>query len=100
MKTLKTCFLVDAALVAACFLCLRVAQAQTSAFTYQGQLREGGTLANGSFDLQFTLYDAVTGGTAWSPASTATGVAVTDGLFTTSVDFGSDPFDGTPRWIE
>ncbi|MCP5528073.1 MAG: tail fiber domain-containing protein [Verrucomicrobiales bacterium] len=74
--------------------------AQGTAFSYQGRLREGGVPANGSYDLRFTLYDAATEGAAWNPASIVAGVTVTDGLFTASVDFGPDPFDGTPRWIE
>ena len=36
--------------------------AQTSTFTYQGRLTDGGTAANGTYDLQFTLWDAVNGG--------------------------------------
>jgi hypothetical protein len=31
--------------------------AQGTAFTYQGRLNGGGAAANGSFDLQFSLYD-------------------------------------------
>jgi len=29
--------------------------AQTTSFTYQGRLTDGGTAANGNYDLQFTL---------------------------------------------
>src|SRR2546428_12533160 len=36
--------------------------AQTSAFTYQGRLTDGGTPANGNYDLQFTLWDSASGG--------------------------------------
>jgi len=31
---------------------------QTSGFTYQGRLTDGGTPANGNYDLQFVLFDA------------------------------------------
>src|SRR5437870_7471033 len=31
--------------------------AQTTAFTYQGKLTDGGAPANGTYDLQFTLFD-------------------------------------------
>ena len=34
---------------------LVTAHAQGTAFTYQGRLNSSGTLANGSYDLQFTL---------------------------------------------
>ena len=44
-------------------LAASAARAQTTTFTYQGKLTDGGTPANGSYDLQFTLWDAVSGGT-------------------------------------
>jgi hypothetical protein len=34
--------------------------AQTTAFSYQGQLNDNGVPANGAYDLQFTLYDSAT----------------------------------------
>src|SRR5439155_21224007 len=37
--------------------------AQTTSFTYQGRLTDGGTPANNNYDLQFTLWDAASGGT-------------------------------------
>jgi hypothetical protein len=37
--------------------------AQTSAFTYQGRLTDGGTPANGNYDLQFTLWSSLSDGT-------------------------------------
>jgi hypothetical protein len=39
-----------------------VAAQGTTAFTYQGQLRDGGTNANGAYTMIFKLYDAVTSG--------------------------------------
>ena len=30
---------------------------QTSSLTYQGRLTDGGTVANGNYDLQFALWD-------------------------------------------
>ncbi|HQF88306.1 MAG TPA: hypothetical protein PLN26_13845, partial [Acidobacteriota bacterium] len=33
-----------------------------TAFTYQGRLETSGSLANGTYDFQFTLYDADNGG--------------------------------------
>jgi len=43
--------------------CLLVcaAQAQTTAFTYQGRLSDTNVAANGPYDFQFALYDALTG---------------------------------------
>ena len=36
---------------------------QDSAFTFQGKLNDGGTAANGNYDMAFRIYDSVTGGT-------------------------------------
>ena len=36
---------------------------QTTAFTYQGRLTDGGAPANNNYDLQFTLWDAAVAGT-------------------------------------
>lgn len=36
--------------------------AQTTSFTYQGRLSDGGTAANGTYDLQFALFDSARGG--------------------------------------
>jgi hypothetical protein len=39
------------------------ASAQGTGFTYQGRLQDSGANANGNYDFQFTLWDALTGGT-------------------------------------
>ena len=36
--------------------------AQTTAFTYQGHLMDGGVSANGNHDIQFTLKNALAAG--------------------------------------
>jgi hypothetical protein len=72
--------------------------AQGTAFNYQGRLNDNGTPANGSYDLSFTLCDAVTNGTAIGTlTNTATGV--TNGLFTVMLDFGG-VFNGSNYWLE
>ena len=35
--------------------------AQTTSFTYQGILKDGGTVANGAFQMQFQLFDSLGG---------------------------------------
>ena len=55
-----------------------------TAFTYQGSLRDGTGPAEGSFDLEFTLFDAASGGSPIQPALVVEDVAVEDGLFTVS----------------
>jgi hypothetical protein len=58
-------------------------------FTYQGRLTDGGSPANGVYDLQLILYDAAVGGTQVGPIVTSDDVTVTNGLFTINLDFGS-----------
>lgn len=90
--------------VAAILLAAAVAvSAQTSmgaAFTYQGQLKSGGTPYTGSADMQFTLYDDPVSGSVVAGPFAAGNVPVQNGLFTTTVDFGSTAFTGKARWLE
>ncbi len=74
--------------------------AQGTAFTYQGQLTSGGSPANGSYDLAFTLYLTNLTGSAVAGPVTNTATGVTNGLFTTLVDFGPGVFTGTNQWLE
>ena len=61
MKLIKT-FLLTAC-VLTIWLTAPQSHAQgTTAFTYQGQLRDGGTNANGTYTMTFKLYDAVSAG--------------------------------------
>ncbi len=71
-----------------------------SAFTYQGQLEQSGALANGTCDLQFSLFDTLSSGNQVGPTLTVTPVSVTDGLFTVPLDFGGSAFDGNDRWLQ
>ena len=71
----------------------------TTSFTYQGQLRDGGTNANGTYTMTFKLYDALTSG--GQIASTVTSnLALANGLFSVSLDFGASAFNGSPRWLD
>jgi hypothetical protein len=79
---------------------LSIASAQGTAFTYQGQLQNNGAPANGTYDLQFTLYTNSTGGTAAAGPVTNSAVGVTNGLFTVTMDFGSGPWNGQTNWLE
>src|SRR5947208_4993728 len=78
--------------------------AQTTSFTYQGRLTDGGAPANNNYDLQVTLWDAVVGGTQQpqpAPAAlTKTNVAVTGGVFSVLLDFGISAFPGADRFLE
>src|SRR5437016_9253347 len=85
-------------------LCAVTALAQTTSFTYQGRLTDGGTAANGNYDLQFTLWDALSGGTQQpqpAPVTVArSAVAVANGIFTVQLDFGATAFPGASRFLE
>jgi len=87
------------ALYAACRLALPAAPPST-ALTYQGRLTEGTNMANGLYDLQFALYDALDGGNLVAGPVTNSLTSVTDGLFTVAVDFGLSVFTGDARWLE
>ena len=71
-----------------------------TAFTYQGTLSRSGQPAKGVFDLQFTLYTDPTRGLPTAGPQTVEDMRITDGLFTTSVDFGKNVYDGTEYWLE
>lgn len=45
------------------FLCAFSVFAQTAAFTYQGRLTDGVMAANGTYEMQFRLFDAESTGT-------------------------------------
>jgi len=79
-------------------LCLQVASAQTTAFTYQGQLASGGAVVTGNYDLRFRLFDINTNLLA-GPVTNAP-VGVTNGLFLTTVDFGAAAWPGAARFLE
>jgi hypothetical protein len=88
-------------LIALTFLAsLRLATAQGTAFIYQGQLNANGVPANGSYDLTFALYTNSNNGTATAGPITNLAVAVSNGLFTTTIDFGADAFTGSSNWLQ
>jgi len=64
----------------------------TTAFTYQGQLKQNGVPADGLYDFRFDLL-ARDGG-ARMARTCAFDVEVTHGLFTAEVDFGPTAFEG------
>jgi hypothetical protein len=70
-----------------------------TAFTYQGQLTDAGSPANGSYDFQLILYDAASGGSQVGPIVSLDDLAVSAGLFTVAPDFGA-VFGGARRFLE
>ncbi len=82
----------------AAFLFLALAaRAQTTAFTYQGQLNSSNAPATGAYDFRFQIYNANNSVVA-GPLTNAP-VGVTNGLFTVTLDFGAN-FDGSTRSLE
>ena len=81
--------------------------AQTSvgtAFTYQAQLKQGGEPLNDTADFEFTLWDDPN---STSPNHLVAGpvpvnnVSVSNGLFTTMLDFGEEPWvPNEARWLQ
>ena len=74
--------------------------AQGTAFTYQGQLSSGGNPVTGIYDLTFALYLTNQFGTVVAGPITNSGVAVTNGLFTTTLDFSTGVFTGESFWLQ
>jgi hypothetical protein len=75
-------------------------RAQGTAFAYQGRLNTGGNSATGSYDFQFIVYDNSVGGSEQGPVLTVPAVQVSNGLFTTTLDFGAGVFTGPNRWLD
>lgn len=75
------------------------AQPLTTAFTFQGQVQESGLPAAGTFDIRFRLYDALSGGAQVGPTLCVNDLTVSDGQFTTLLDFGA-VFAGSRRYME
>ena len=78
---------------------LQQVSAVAQGFTYQGELRIGEAPATGRHDFRFTLWDATTGGTQVGATLQRSGVEVSNGRFTTTLDFG-DLFDGRELYLE
>ena len=74
------------------------------AFTYQGYLKDGSGPVNDTCDFQFSLYDALTGGSQIGATQGASGVAVVDGKFNALLnsgnEFGATAFQGEARYLE
>jgi hypothetical protein len=70
-----------------------------STITYQGRLLAEGLPANGNYDLRFTLHDVPAGGNPVTMPLIHNDLAVSNGLFNVSLNFGS-AFNGEARWLE
>lgn len=72
-----------------------------TAFTYQGQLKNGGALVNGNCDFAFGLWDSLN--VQKGITQTQSNIAVTNGLFNVQLNaggqFGVLAFDGNARYL-
>src|SRR5262249_38964518 len=80
-------------------ICSSSVSGQTT-FTYQGKLTDAGNPANANYDLQFGLFDSLSGGTQIGSTVLRSTVSVTDGIFTVQLDFGVSAFSGANRFLE
>ena len=76
------------------------AAANDTSLTYQGELKQNGGLANGTFDMDFSLWDAASAGTQVRSTISLANVPVSDGRFSVELDFGSDAFNNEDRWLQ
>src|SRR5438034_612210 len=76
------------------------ANSQGTAFSYQGKLTDGGNPANGSYDLQFVLFDSLSDGAQIGATLTRSAVAVGNGIFRVQLDYGAGAFSGSERFLE
>jgi len=76
------------------------ATAQSTGFTYQGRVADSGTPVNGNYDLQFALWNSLSGGAQVGSTQTLNAVAVSNGVFTVNLDFGANAFPGANRFLE
>ena len=69
------------------------AYAQTdTTFTYQGELQESRSPANGMYNIDFLLFDALVDGTQIGSTLSIIGQEVIGGIFSTQLDFGAQDF--------
>lgn len=87
-------------IIAMIFALSGLAAAQTTAFNFQGRLNDGANPANGHYDLEFRLYDAITGGNQVGSTVSKSNLTLVNGVFSTQFDFGLMGFDGSNRFIE
>ena len=77
--------------------------AQTTDFTYQGKLSDGGNPANANYDMQFRLFDNPNAGQGTQQGATITNpsVTATSGVFSVQLNFGAAVFSsGADLYLE
>jgi hypothetical protein len=81
-------------------LACQIAGAQSTTITYQGRLMASGLPAEGPHDLRFQLFSDAVGPSGVSATLQAEDQAVSNGLFTVSLDFGPGVSTGGDLWLQ
>ncbi|MEN1727351.1 MAG: right-handed parallel beta-helix repeat-containing protein [Pseudomonadota bacterium] len=68
-------------------------------FTYQGELTDNASPANGAYDFEFAIFDVANGGIPLEAVIQLDEVDVAAGVFSVELDFGSAPFNGDQLWL-
>jgi len=89
-----------ATVLLACVISSSLAAPLGSAVSFQGRLMESGQPASGVYDIRIALFADAEGGGPVGPILTNLDTTVSGGLFSTTLDFGVVPFDGTAYWLE
>jgi hypothetical protein len=76
------------------------ASAQSTAFTYQGSLDDGGAPASGLHDFRFRLFSVAAGGTPIGSMLCVDNVNVVEGRLTVQLDFGQQFATTAQRHLE
>ena len=76
---------------------LSFAQSVGSAFSYQGELTDGGSPANGDYNFTVKLYTTETGGTAITD-EVYNDITVLNGLFNLEIDFGDMVYEDSDQY--
>lgn len=76
------------------------AGAQSTAFTYQGRLKNGAQVAAGLHDFRFRLWDGASGGTQVGSTQCVDNLLVSEGVFTATIDFGQQFVLPSARFLE
>src|SRR5262245_50143196 len=61
---------------------------QTTAFTYQGRITDGGVAPTGNYDIRIQLYDLPSGGNLICGTQGSPNASVANGSFSLVLDFG------------
>lgn len=82
------------------FVSIQIAVGRDVHINYQGFLRQGGVVADGPFDVRFTLFDDAAIGAQVGASVTNDAVEIEGGVFTTAFAVPLDDLRSQPRFLE